>query len=63
MIEAGSKLVLESNHEIYSKYSTLLGGIVNFYLSMDADIFIGLEVSSYLTMLVNSRFYHYHDDP
>lgn len=57
VIEAGSKLALESKHEIYSKYPTLVGGIINFFLSLDAHVFIGTEVSSYSTSVVNSRFY------
>lgn len=61
VIEAGSKLAIESNHEIYSKYSTIVGGIINFFLSIDAEIFIGTEVSSYSTSIVNSRYYRYND--
>ena len=57
VIEAGSRLALESNHAIYAKYHTLVGGIINFFLSLDANIFIGTEVSSYSTSVVNSRFY------
>ena len=64
VIEAGSQLAIESNHDIYSKYSTLVGGIINFFLSLDASIFIGTEVSSYSTSVVNSRYFRHggHDD-
>ena len=31
--------------------------LINFFLSLDANIFIGTEVSSYSTSVVNSRFY------
>ena len=57
VIEAGSKVAIESEHEIYSRYHTIVGGIINFFLSMDASIFVGTEVSSYSTSVVNSRFY------
>ncbi len=33
VMEAGSKLALDSNHDIYSKYPVLVGGIINFFLS------------------------------
>jgi len=57
VIEAGSKLALESNHDVYSRYPVIVGGIINFFLSIEATVFIGTEVSSYSTSIVNSRFY------
>lgn len=57
VVEAGSKLAMESKHEIYSKYSTLTGGIINFFISLQANIFVGTEVSSYSSALVKSRFF------
>jgi hypothetical protein len=57
VVEAGSKLAIESRHEIYSKYSTLTGGIINFFISLQANIFVGTEISSYSSALVKSRFF------
>mmetsp|Transcript_10557 Transcript_10557/g.11645 ORF Transcript_10557/g.11645 Transcript_10557/m.11645 type:complete len:508 (+) Transcript_10557:144-1667(+) len=57
VIEAGSRLAKESNHAIYSKYTVISGGIINFFLSLRSKIFIGTEVSSYSTSIVNSRYY------
>ena len=61
VIEAGSKLAVESNHDIYSKYPVLVGGIINFFLSIEATVFIGTEVSTYSTSIVNTRFYRKND--
>lgn len=57
VMEAGSKLAIESKHGIYSKYSTLSGGIINFFMALQANIFVGTEVSSYSSALVKSRFF------
>ena len=57
VVEAGSKLAIESKHKIYSKHSTVAGGIMNFFISLQANTFIGTEVSSYSSALVKSRFF------
>ena len=44
-------------HPYYSHYSNTVGAIVNFFLAIQADIFIGTEVSTYSTLVVNSRVY------
>uniref|UniRef100_A0A7S3QEQ1 O-fucosyltransferase family protein n=1 Tax=Chaetoceros debilis TaxID=122233 RepID=A0A7S3QEQ1_9STRA len=41
----------------YGHFSTIVGGIMNFFLALDAKIFIGTEVSTYSTLNINSRFY------
>lgn len=58
VIEAGSKLAKDQHmYDIYSGYSTIVGGIINFFLSLDASVFIGTEVSSYSSMVITSRFF------
>lgn len=57
VIEAGTKLAIESSHGIYSKFSTITGGIINYFISLEAHIFIGTEVSSYSSLVVKSRFF------
>ena len=41
----------------YGHFSNIVGGIMNFFLAIDAKIFIGTEVSTYSTLNINSRFY------
>ena len=55
--EAGSQMVKDSKSPYYAHYYTIVGVIVNFFLSIQSDIFIGTEVSSYSTMVINSRMY------
>lgn len=56
--EAGSKYVEEiSTDPWYSHYSNIVGGILNFFMAIQSDIFVGTEVSSYSTLVANSRFY------
>ena len=57
VVEAGSKLAIESEHEIYSKYSTIVGGIVNYFISLQANIFVGTQVSSYSSAVIKTRFF------
>lgn len=55
--EAGTELVEDSGHPFYKHYSTISGGIVNLFLGIQSDIFVGTEVSTYSTQVINSRFY------
>jgi hypothetical protein len=56
--EAGSKMVKEVvKNPYYAYYSTIVGVIVNFFIATQSDIFIGTEVSTYSTLVTNSRFY------
>ena len=58
VVEAGSELVRkEAENPYYSYYSNIVGGIVNFFLAIQSSIFIGTEVSTYSTLVVNSRLY------
>ena len=58
VVEAGSKLVQQvSTDPWYRHYSNIVGGILNFFLAIQSDIFVGTEVSSYSTLVSNSRFY------
>ena len=57
VVEAGSELAKQSKHPIYSKYSSLVGSIMNFFLSLEADIFVGTIVSSYSTAVISYRFF------
>mmetsp|Transcript_10999 Transcript_10999/g.20548 ORF Transcript_10999/g.20548 Transcript_10999/m.20548 type:complete len:197 (-) Transcript_10999:741-1331(-) len=56
--EAGSKYVEKiSKDPWYRHYSNIVGGVLNFFMAIQSDIFVGTEVSSYSTLVVNSRFY------
>jgi len=58
MVEAGSRMVEEVlDNPFYKHFSNVVGGIVNFFVAIQADLFIGTEVSTYTTMVINSRFY------
>ena len=55
--EAGSSLAIKSRHPIYSKYSAIVGGIIDFYLALEAKFFIGSPLSTYSTSLVKCRYF------
>lgn len=56
--EAGSKYVEKiSKDPWYRHYSNIVGGVLNFFMAIQSDIFVGTEVSSYSTLVANSRFY------
>eukprot|EP00534_Pseudo-nitzschia_fraudulenta_P015282 CAMPEP_0201232660 /NCGR_PEP_ID=MMETSP0852-20130820/4504_1 /ASSEMBLY_ACC=CAM_ASM_000632 /TAXON_ID=183588 /ORGANISM="Pseudo-nitzschia fraudulenta, Strain WWA7" /LENGTH=672 /DNA_ID=CAMNT_0047525169 /DNA_START=36 /DNA_END=2054 /DNA_ORIENTATION=+ len=42
---------------VYSKRPSLSGSILNYFLALDADIFIGTEVSSYSNDILGARFF------
>ena len=54
--EAGSKLVEEVGNPFYKRYKSTVGGILNMFLAIESDIFVG-TVSSYSTHTINTRFY------
>lgn len=57
VVEAGSSLVKQSGDPFYKRYSTIAGGIVNMFLAIHSDIFIGTEVSTYSVIAANARFH------
>mmetsp|Transcript_28478 Transcript_28478/g.42244 ORF Transcript_28478/g.42244 Transcript_28478/m.42244 type:complete len:477 (-) Transcript_28478:89-1519(-) len=57
VVEAGSKLAIDSGHDIYSKYYAISGGIINYFISIQAEVFVGTPVSSYSTAVTKSRFF------
>ncbi|GFH56262.1 hypothetical protein CTEN210_12738 [Chaetoceros tenuissimus] len=57
VVEAGSKLAIESKHEIYSRYPAIVGGIINFFIAANSQVFIGTQVSSYSMAIIKTRFY------
>jgi|AntRauTorckE5430_2_1112549.scaffolds.fasta_scaffold16711_2 hypothetical protein len=58
VLEAGSRLVEQVNKDPwYRHYSNLVGGILNFFLAIQSDVFVGTEVSSYSSLVASSRFY------
>lgn len=57
VVEAGSELAKRSKYPMYSKYSSIVGSIINFFLSLEADIFVGTIVSSYSTSVISYRFF------
>ena len=63
VVENGSQnflLPTDKNDEYYKyfqRYSNIAGGIINLFLAIQSNVFIGTEVSTYSTQVVNSRFY------
>jgi len=57
VVEAGSGTVKEAGNPYYKHYSNIAGGIVNFFLAIQAKILVGTEVSTYSTLSVNTRFF------
>lgn len=57
VVEAGSSLVEQAGDPFYKRYSAISGGIVNMFLAIHSDIFVGTEVSSYSVMVANGRFH------
>ncbi|CAJ1967672.1 unnamed protein product [Cylindrotheca closterium] len=57
VVEAGSSLVEEAGDPFYKRYSSISGGIVNMFLAIHSDIFIGTEVSTYSVIAANARFH------
>jgi len=57
VVEAGSNLAKESEYELYSKYNSLTGSIINFFLALEAKIFVGAKVSSWSTSVISYRFF------
>ena len=57
VVEAGSKLAIDSGHEIYSRYYAISGGIINYFISIQSELFVGTPVSSYSTAVIKSRFF------
>lgn len=56
-VEAGVRLAKRSGHPIYSKYYSLSGSIIDFFLAVQSDIFVGTEVSSFSVDVEITRFY------
>lgn len=54
VVEFGSEALRGS---VYEHRPSLSGAILNYFLALDADIFIGTEVSSYSIDILGSRFY------
>lgn len=57
VVEAGSGIVEEAGDPYYKFYSNIAGGIVNLFIAIQTDIFIGTEVSTYSVQAMNTRFY------
>ena len=57
VVEAGSQLVNEAGNPYYKHYSNIAGGIVNLFLAIQSDIFVGTEISTYSVQAANTRFY------
>lgn len=57
VLEAGIRLAKDSGHPIYSKYYSLSGSIIDFFLGVQADMFVGTEVSSFSVDVEIMRFY------
>ncbi len=54
VVEFGSEAVRGT---VYEHRPSLSGSILNYFLALGADIFIGTEVSSYSSDILGSRFY------
>ncbi len=58
VFEDGTTLVEKvSQNPFYKYYSSITGAIVNLFLNIQSNIFIGTEVSSFSTIIANARFY------
>ena len=57
VVEAGSRKLEEAGNPFYARYSTIAGGIMNLFLAIEADIFIGTAISTYSAVAVNARYY------
>ena len=57
VVEAGSSMVEAAGNPLFKYYSTIAGGIVNFFLAIHSNILVGTEVSTWSTLSVNSRYY------
>jgi hypothetical protein len=58
VLEGGAGMVKDvSENALYQYFSSIVGSILNFYIAINAKIFIGTEISSYSTLAVASRFY------
>mmetsp|Transcript_28396 Transcript_28396/g.33058 ORF Transcript_28396/g.33058 Transcript_28396/m.33058 type:complete len:518 (+) Transcript_28396:82-1635(+) len=57
VLEAGSQLAKHSGSKFLTKVSTLVGSIINFFLFLEADIFIGTKVSSWSHYVMMYRFF------
>jgi hypothetical protein len=44
-------------YKYFQKYSNIAGSIINLFLAIQSNVFIGTEVSTYSSQAVNSRFY------
>ena len=57
VVEAGSAMVEDAGDPFYKYYSNIAGGIVNLFLAIHSNIFVGTEISTYSTMAANMRYY------
>lgn len=58
VVEAGSKLAQQqTKYPFYAKYSAIVGAIINYFLSIDANLFFGTYVSSYSSAVISTRFF------
>ena len=57
VVEAGSAMVEASGDPFYKYYSNIAGGIVNFFLAIHSKILVGIEVLTWSTLSMNSRYY------
>ena len=57
VVEAGSDIVENSSNGFYKRYSNIAGSIVNFFLAIQSKIFIGTQISTYSTLVMNSRLF------
>ena len=57
VFEAGTDYILKTNHSRFVKYASIAGAVVNYVLSLQSQIFVGTEVSSFSLDVVQSRFF------
>ena len=56
VFEAGTAYMLRSN-TTFEKFSGIAGAVTDYFLALQAQIFVGTEVSSFSTDLIQSRFF------
>lgn len=55
VFEAGSSYMRSS--DVYGSYFGIAGAVMDYFLALQASVFIGTEVSSFSTDVIQSRFY------
>jgi hypothetical protein len=56
VFEAGSNLMRQTNDD-FQTYSGISGAVIDYFLALQASVFVGTEVSTFSADLIQSRFF------